>query len=538
MQSIFDAWQRGERSTLLHMATGMGKTVTFSEVINRVSGNVLVIAHRIELIEQGAETIHALTGERVEVEKADSWARDPMAGGGRIVFASIQTLNAEWAGSKRYTRFKPDHFDYVIVDECHHSVAETWQRVIDYFHTAKVLGVTATPKRRDEKAMGRLFDSVAYSYGMQAAIRDGWLVPIRQKVVYVEGLDLSGVRVTAGDLNGAELAQVLAEEAVLHGMIQPSIDLVEERQAILFAGNVEHATRCAELLRRAGREAAVVTGGTPKEERAAIFRDFREGRLQYLTNVGVATEGTNLPTAAVGIMARPIHYKSRSLYEQCVGRVVRAVCDLSMDSAEERRQQIAASDKPFALIIDFAGNAGKHKLVTPVDLLGGTMTDEVRDRMVVKAALDGGFDDIAELEERTREEIEAEIAAKKEEERRQQEEIERKRQSLVVGSKYRTLSVDPFDLLDLPAPQRAATSRPVAKIEPSLPQKKLLMSNKIDPEGLSKAEATRLCGIIISRRRRGLCSLPQMNLLKKWGVDADQMTRKEASRIISERLGR
>ena len=97
--------------------------------------------------------------------------------------------------------------------------------------------MTATPDRHDEEALGKIFDTVAFEYQLPAAIQDGWLVPIEQQHVVVEGLDLSACRTTAGDLNEGDLARIMELEQVLHGVVDPTIQLAGDTPTLVFASS-------------------------------------------------------------------------------------------------------------------------------------------------------------------------------------------------------------------------------------------------------------------------------------------------------------
>src|SRR5262249_46304475 len=151
------------------------------------------------------------------------------------------------------------------------------------YGAAKVLGVTATPDRADEAAMGQVFDSVAFVYEIQQAIKDGWLCPIRVKQVLVGAIDLSGVSTVAGDLNAGELDAVMRAEEVLHGIVKPTVELAGDRRTIVFCTSVGAAHRAAEIFNRYKPDSArAVDGTTPTDERRRILRDHDAGRYQYL----------------------------------------------------------------------------------------------------------------------------------------------------------------------------------------------------------------------------------------------------------------
>src|SRR5699024_4535129 len=166
-ESIQDEWASGVKNTLLVLPTGCGKTIVFSKVIEdrvKLGERVLVLAHRGELLEQAADKLEKTTGLKTATEKAQetsigSWYR--------VVVGSVQTMMRE----KRLEQFSKDFFDTIIIDEAHHCISDSYQKVLNYFDGANVLGVTATPDRGDMKDLGTYFESLAYEYTLPKAIK-------------------------------------------------------------------------------------------------------------------------------------------------------------------------------------------------------------------------------------------------------------------------------------------------------------------------------------------------------------------------------
>lgn len=185
--TVFEEWEKVNR-TLLVLPTGCGKTIVFAKVTEdcvRGGRRVLILAHRGELLEQAADKIARTTGLRCAMEKAEesclgSWYR--------VTVGSVQSLQRE----KRLERFPEDYFGTIIIDEAHHSLSDGYQRVLNHFPDAKVLGVTATPDRGDMRNLGEYFESLAYEYTLPKAIREGYLSPIKALTIPLK-LDLTGV---------------------------------------------------------------------------------------------------------------------------------------------------------------------------------------------------------------------------------------------------------------------------------------------------------------------------------------------------------
>lgn len=527
ISASFEEWQTCA-STLIVMPTGTGKTIVMASIIDRhEAGRTMLMAHREELVFQGADKIKSVTGQEAEIEMAE-YKADRHGGGfyakSKVVVASVQTLNAG-RGDGRMARFDPFEFGLLLIDEAHHATADTYRRVINHFRKnpdLKVLGVTATPDRTDEEALGQIFDTVAFDYEILDAINDGWLVPIEQHSVTVDGLDLSSVRTTAGDLNGADLARVMEYEQNLHEIAAPTVDLIGKRKALVFAASVAHAERLCEIFNRHNSESARwVSGETPKEERRQMFADYAARRFQYLVNVGVATEGFDDPSIEVVVMARPT--KSRALFAQMIGRGTRPLPGIvdPHKAAEDRREAIASSAKPTCEVIDFVGNSGKHKLVTVADVLGGNYSDEAVELAARNTREAGAAMNVVDALR----EAQRELA----EQRERELEAERRRRAAVrVRAKYSTQSISPFDVFQIEAPRERGWDK---GRQPSEKMLALLEKQGIETAGINYTQARALIAEITGRWDRNQCSFKQAKLLQRYGLPGD-VTRDQAKSWI------
>jgi superfamily II DNA or RNA helicase len=524
-EAIFREWQEND-STLVVMPTGGGKTILFADVIRRVfPRRALVIAHREELIFQARDKIQRVTGLQADVEMGDYRSEAGLFDAARVVVSTIQTQCSGGDGGGRMSKFDPQRFGLLIIDEAHHATSPTYRRVIDYYRSnpaLKVLGVTATPDRADEEALGQVFQTVAFDYEVQDAIHDGWLVPIEQQMVHVEGLDYSSIRTTAGDLNGGDLAAVMEAEKNLQQMTSASLAIIGRRRALVFTASVKAAELTAEIFNRhRGGMASWVCGKTDREERRRTLTDFASGKIQVVCNCGVLTEGFDDPGVEVVIMGRPT--KSRSLYSQMVGRSTRPLPGVvdGPETAEARKAAIAASAKASCLVVDFVGNAGRHKLVTSADVLGGKFSEEALERAVarVKGAsgpvnMNEALDDAEEQLQQEREQARLAEAAR--------------RARLVATARFTTQSVDPFDVLHL-EPVKARGWDNVKSL--SGKQRSMLAKAGINPDSVNFAQANQLIGEILRRWDGNLCSFKQAKVLQRFGYDTN-VSFAEASRLI------
>lgn len=504
-----------KRSTLAVMATGTGKTQVASEVIRGWQGRCLFVAHREELIAQAVRRIEQFTGATPDIERGEAKANRR---GARNIVASVQSISR----SGRLDSFDPDEFSLIVVDEVHHATANSYRRVLDYFASAKVLGLTATPDRLDGEALGSVCDSVAYKYDILEATADGWLAPIRIKQVEVAGLDFSKVHTLAGDFNQGELDTIMATEEALHSIAKPTFDLAGDRKTIVFTTSVQNAKRLAEILDRyaGSKKAMSVDGGTDPVERKEALAAFAAGRFQFFVNVGIATEGYDEPGIACVSMGRPT--KSRALYCQMLGRGTRG----------GRNFPIAGKDD--CLVLDFVGNSGRHDIVCAADILGGNLSDRELDQ--AKKWIDNSDEPLTveeamqrarESEERKRLEAEAKALTTQAE--------RDKRKGIVAEVRYVARISDPFVAFNVKRDYLAekygfdrATERQIEGL-----QKWLGKNAKDLPPNLSRHEASRMLKAFADRRASGMdATYSQLKALAKFGIDGKQLSFARASQTI------
>ena len=512
-EGVFREWEE-HASALAVLPTGLGKTVLFAEIIRRMherGARAMVLAHREELITQAADKIHRVTGLEAQIEMGEYHVQPYFGQMPPVVVSTVQTHCAGGDGAGRMSKFDPQDFGLVVIDEAHHATAGTYRRCIDWYRqnpACKVLGVTATPDRADEAALGQVFESVAYEYGVLEAIQNGWLVPIEQQMVTVGSLDFSGIRTTAGDLNQGDLADVMEDERNLQGVAVPTVEICGDRRAIVFAATVEQAERLAEILNRYRPDrAAWLCGKTDKEDRRRMLADFKTGRLQYVVNVGVLTEGFDDAGVQVVVMARPT--KSRALYAQMAGRGTRPAEDIAgelgdVPTAAERCRMIRESRKPSCLIVDFAGNAGRHKLCCSADILGGNIDDEVVAEVSRRVKENGKAVDMAEELEKVKDEIA---------ERKKREAATRA--GLQARAQFLVTKIDPFNEWDLSPVQERGWDRG-RHFTPKQSQV-LLERIGVDPEKIPYGQGKQLLDEYFRRLQGGYASLKQATLLKRRG---------------------
>jgi DNA repair protein RadD len=227
----------------------------------------------------------------------------------------------------------------VIVDEAHHCRARTYQKILDAYPNAIIVGLTATPCRGDGRGLGNVFEVMIECPPVADLIDDGYLVGT--KVYAPSRPDLTGVRVERGDYVEAQLASRMNTGALVGDIVTHWFRLSERRQTVVFATGVAHSVHIRDEFRRAGVMAEHIDGSTPTEERDKILADLSAGRIELVSNAMVLTEGWDQPSVSCLVLARPT--KSIGLFRQMIGRVLRP-----------------APGKTEALILDHAGATFAH----------------------------------------------------------------------------------------------------------------------------------------------------------------------------------
>jgi superfamily II DNA or RNA helicase len=358
LTKIHDALQSGIKRAAVVLPTGSGKTVIFAHLCGEwrdlraagmVSGRVLILVHRDELIRQTVKKLHDDSpGLKVGVVKAnenDHEDRD-------VIVASIQTVRK---------LFRLDQITasgaigLVIVDECHHAAAESYLTVLNAlgcfntFGGASAVGFTATLIRADKKSLGTVWQEVVYQRDILDMIRDGYLVNPTGKMVTIDGLSLSQVTMSGGDYATGSLSEMLMSADAPKFAADAWMEHAPDRPGVAFTPTVETAHAFTEEFSARGLATAAIWGAMGDDLRSDTLRAAHAGDIQVLVNCMVLTEGFDWPRAEVVMVARPT--TSAALYVQMVGRGLRPY-----------------PGKDGALVLDIVGASREHKLATLADL--------------------------------------------------------------------------------------------------------------------------------------------------------------------------
>ena len=318
--AVIAARKGGARRLLVCLPTGAGKTVIFSQLARLAKKSVLVLAHREELLAQAREKIERAIEGAALVAIEQGQKRAPAEA--KVLVCSIRSLHQARLEQVLLGR----DIGLVIYDECHHAAAEDNLRVLrrlgafDPAWTGTLLGFTATTARGDGKGLDSVFERIVFTRTLPDLIDEGYLVKLRGFRIATSA-DLTSLSREGLDLGEEELSEAIDIEE-RNALVARSIqELARDRRTIAFCVTVNHARNLCKALNALGVAAGIVYGAMPAEARAKALSDFREGRTQALTNVGVLTEGFDDPGVSCIAMARPT--RSEGLYAQCVGRGTR-----------------------------------------------------------------------------------------------------------------------------------------------------------------------------------------------------------------------
>ncbi len=477
-ERIHAEWENGHTRTLLVLPTGTGKTIVFASVAAdqvRAGHRVLILAHRGELLEQAADKLQRSTGLVSAVEKADATCLNTWF---RVVVGSVQTLQR----TARLERFPHDHFGTIIIDEAHHAITDGYRRILDYFGSAKVLGVTATPDRGDMRNLGEVFDSLAFEYKLTDAIKEGYLCRIMAQTIPLK-LDISSVTMSGGDYAVGDLGTAL--DPYLEQIAAEMAQRCKGRKTVVFLPLIKTSQKFRDLLNSHGFCAAEVNGQST--DRKEVLADFDAGKYNVLCNSMLLTEGWDCPSVDCVVVLRPT--KVRSLYSQMVGRGTRL-----------------SPGKSDLLLLDFLWMTDKHELCRPADLVCEDRA--VARQMTENLAESGCPQDIEEAAVQASEDV---VAQREEALAKQLEEQRRKKAKLVDPLQYE-MSIQAEDLAGY-VPAFGWEAGPPTEQQAAALEKLGILPDAVESAG----KASLLLDRLHKRRDEGLTTPKQIRCLEKYG---------------------
>jgi superfamily II DNA or RNA helicase len=377
LKAIHDGFHRGVKRTAVVLPTGSGKTVIFAHLCGEwrdlrangiVSGRVLILVHRDELIKQTVKKLHDDSpGLRVGVVKAEQNDHEDRD----VIVASIQTVQKLY----RLDQITASGaIGLVIVDECHHAAAESYLTVLNalgcfsVFGGASAVGFTATLIRADKKALGTVWQEIVYQRDILDMIADGYLVDVKGKMVTVDGLSLKDVATRGGDFAIGSLSEALLSADAPKFAADAWQEHARDMPGVVFTPSVAVAQAFTEEFQSRGIPTAAIWGNMPSEERSAALAAAHNGTIKVLINCMVLTEGFDWPEASVCMIARPT--TSGGLYVQMVGRVLRLF-----------------RGKSEALVLDIVGASRDHRLASLADLTSRRIETMVEGESLMEAVV-------------------------------------------------------------------------------------------------------------------------------------------------------
>nr|DAU16218.1 MAG TPA: Chromatin remodeling complex ATPase [Caudoviricetes sp.] len=410
----------------------------------------------------------------------------------RIIVGSVQTLCRD----SRLALFSKSYFDTIIIDEAHHALSSSYQSILNYFDTADILGVTATPDRSDMQNLGKVFDSLAYEYTLRDAISSGYLVKIQVQTLPLH-IDFTNVKITAGDFQAGDIGRVL--DPYLEQIADTLLDY-KDRKIVVFLPLIETSQKFCKMLIERGFNAAEVNGNS--KDRNEITDDFANGKYNVLCNSMLLTEGWDCPSVDCVIVLRPT--KSRALYTQMIGRGTR-LC----------------KEKDHLLVLDFLWHYEKHSLCRPAHLIA--KSDDVAIKMT--EILETSSMGLEEAEE----EAERDVLAEREAALAKELAAMRKKKAKLVDPLQFEFSIQAEDLTHyVPAFGWQASSI-------TDKQKKTIEDFGLNPDTIEDAgKASMLIDRLHKRKAEGLSTPKQIRFLENKGFkNVGTWTNTQASNMIS-----
>lgn len=346
LDELKDFRKRGHKKGIVILPTGTGKTYLSAFDTLNAQGRVLFIVHKLDILSQSRESyeriyttskLGLLTGEARE-NVNDS----------KVLFASKDTLR------NCFTDFKPDEFDYIVIDEVHHGQAPTYQSILNYFKpNVFMLGLTATPDRTDRKDIFQLFDyNKVFEYTLNDAINNGFLVPYTYYGL-TDNIDYSNIRYNGNKYKVEDLDRALIIPERNERIFDEYMAKGNGNKALGFCCSIKHAKEMAELFNSKGIPSIAITSETP--DRDNVIKAFRQSTYTVAFTVDLFNEGIDFPDLRVLLFLRPT--ESKTIFTQQLGRGLR-LC----------------GGKGNVVVIDFIGNYKKANLIRKILSQGRSTT--------------------------------------------------------------------------------------------------------------------------------------------------------------------
>jgi DNA repair protein RadD len=309
------------KNTIVVAPTGAGKTIMLSALVGKRyedGKKVLVMQHRDELVDQNKSKFERIN-PYITTSIVNGTVKDWKGG---TVFSMVQTI------SRDKNLMDRPAFDMLVIDESHHSAADTYLKVIKAVKEdnpdAEIVGFTATPNRGDGKGLRKVFNNCSHQIDITTLIREGFLVPPKSYVIDCGVKDsLRNVAISGNDFNMEQVESIMNRKVINQKVVEEYLNHAEDRKTVVFCSTIKHAEDLLEEFIDQGVNAEMVTGDTPKAERAQTLHDLVHNDLKVVVNVAVLTEGFDAPPVSCIILTRPCSQKATMV--QMIGRGLRTI---------------------------------------------------------------------------------------------------------------------------------------------------------------------------------------------------------------------
>ena len=336
----------GKNKALLVSATGTGKTyLSAFDAKNYNPRRLLFVVHRENILKAAIKTYKNIFGSEKTIGLLSGNSKETNTD---FVFSTVQTLSKE----TNMSCFAVDHFDYIVIDEVHHSTSNTYQRIIKYFKPKFFLGMSATPERMDGCNVFEIFDyNIAYEIRLKRALEENMLTPFHYygiSDIEINGEILSD-KTAFKNLVSNERVEKIISASQLYGCDHGRV------KGLIFCSKVEEAEALSVEFNRLGYETIALSGSDNEEKRDEAIKKLEKNNLDevtldYIFTVDIFNEGVDIPSINQIIMLRPT--QSATIFVQQLGRGLRK-----------------SPDKEYLTVIDFIGNYASNYLV-PIALYG------------------------------------------------------------------------------------------------------------------------------------------------------------------------
>ena len=311
--SIKDKFEEGKKTQLVSLPTGSGKTVIFGSLIKEMGMKSIVLTHTEDLLNQ-TESKMRLFNKGKTIEKLSGKHKNFDAD---ILVSTVQSACTD----KTLEKLVSSGYELMIIDECHHSAAETWRKTIEAISPKLLVGMTATPFRSDEKGLAEIYDIISYTKSIGYMIDNKYLCNIQSKQIRSDIDTSTETNEPKSDFSSDYLEKTMNCPELIEDTVKKFIEEAPNRKTIAFCTSIDHSDKLSKKFNESGISSRSIHGGLKSDIREQIIEDFKLNRFQVLTNCQILTEGFDEPSVDCVIIAKPT--RSKALFQQMIGRGLR-----------------------------------------------------------------------------------------------------------------------------------------------------------------------------------------------------------------------